>query len=47
MYLFGWMFVTFRILRSVFRILRYDRQYISNLCDSMLILHYVAAHVPH
>ena len=38
-----WMFVTFRILRSVFHILRYARQYISNLWDSMLILYYFAA----
>ena len=38
-----WMSVTFRILRSVFHILRYARQYISNLWDSMLILYYFAA----
>ena len=38
-----WMFVTFRILRFVLRILRYAGYEISNLSDSMLILYYFAA----
>ena len=42
-----WMFVTFRILRFVLVILRYAGYEISNLSDSMLILYYFAAHVPH
>ena len=41
-----WMFVTFRILRSVLGILRYAGYEISNLSDSMLILYYYAAPVP-
>ena len=40
-----WMFVTFRILRSVLGILRYAGYEISNLSDSMLILYYFAAPV--
>ena len=38
-----WMFVTFRILRYVFHVVRYAGYRISDLCDLMLILYCFAA----